>query len=187
MRQCFRLGIHPQSWKTARGILLKKADKPASLAKSYRVISLLNSMGKVVERVAADAIASYCEAAEVLHESQMGSCRRQSAVDAVTCLIQKVHEAWGQKQLAAALFMDVKAAFNHVASSKLTDCMLELDVNRDLVQWFQSFMAGRRLQLVVDEFKCEKKLVDTKVPQKSSVSLILFAIYLSEIHQQFGN
>ena len=57
-------------------------------------------------------------------------------MNAVTCLIQKIHEAWGQKQLTAALFMNVKTAFDHVASSKLTDCMLELDVNEDLVQWF---------------------------------------------------
>ena len=105
------MGIQSQFWKTARKILLKKADKLASLAKSYRVISLLNSMGKVVERVAADAIASHCEAAEVLHEGQMRSHRRWSAVDAVTCLIQKIHKTWGQKQLAAVLFMDVKAAF----------------------------------------------------------------------------
>src|SRR6266480_3145606 len=42
-------------------------------------------------------------------------------------------------------------------------------------------MADQRLQLVVDEFKCEKKLVNTKVSQKSPVLFILFAIYFSEI------
>jgi endonuclease/exonuclease/phosphatase family metal-dependent hydrolase len=28
VRQCFRLGLHPQAWKTAKGILLRKPNKP---------------------------------------------------------------------------------------------------------------------------------------------------------------
>ena len=79
--------------------------------------------------------------------------------------------------------MNVKTAFDHVASSKLTDCMLELGVDGDLVWWFQSFMAGRRLQLVVNGFHCEKKSVNTEMSQKSSVSFIFFMIYLSEIFE----
>ena len=97
------------------------------------MISLLNSMKKVMKRVAADVIASHCKTAGVLHESQIESCKRQSAVNAVACLIQKIHEVWDQKQLAAALFMNVKTVFDHVASSKLTDHMLKLDVNGDLM------------------------------------------------------
>jgi hypothetical protein len=61
-RQCFRLGIHPRAWKTSKGILLRKARKADySLVQSYRVISLLNCLGKVVEKIAAEAIAQYCE------------------------------------------------------------------------------------------------------------------------------
>jgi hypothetical protein len=35
-RQCFRLGIHPQAWKTAKGVLLRKLDKP-DLRSSRRI------------------------------------------------------------------------------------------------------------------------------------------------------
>ena len=46
-RQCFRLGVHPPVWKTARGILLRKQGKPDySEVKAYRVISLLNCLGR---------------------------------------------------------------------------------------------------------------------------------------------
>jgi hypothetical protein len=65
VRQCFRLGVHPQTWKTARGILLRKPNKTKeeySLVKAYRVISLINCLGKVVEKLAAEAIATHCEA-----------------------------------------------------------------------------------------------------------------------------
>ena len=68
--QCFQLGIHLQSWKTAQGILLKKPDKKSKkylLIRAYRVISLLNSLKKVVKKIAAEAIIKHCKAVRALH------------------------------------------------------------------------------------------------------------------------
>ena len=91
----FRLGLRPPVWKVAKGILLRKPNKPGYTAvKAYRVISLLNCLGKVVEKIAADAVARHCETTGVLHQGQMGSRKQQSAIDAVACLIQNTHEAW---------------------------------------------------------------------------------------------
>jgi len=57
-RGAIRTGYHPRAWKTARGIVIPKPGKPDySKARAYRVIALLNSLGKVVEKVAADIIA----------------------------------------------------------------------------------------------------------------------------------
>jgi hypothetical protein len=133
VRQCFRLGLHPQAWKTAKGILLRKPNKPDySVVKVYRVISLLNCIGKVVEKMAAKAISNYCEATGVLHPGQMGSRKQRSAIDAVACLVQEVHRAWGQKQLVGALFMDVKGAFDHVDVARLVKRMLDLGLDTNL-------------------------------------------------------
>ncbi|KYG39788.1 hypothetical protein M433DRAFT_9919 [Acidomyces richmondensis BFW] len=41
------IGIHPRAWKQAIGAILKKPGKPDySIPKAYRVISLLNCLGK---------------------------------------------------------------------------------------------------------------------------------------------
>lgn len=181
-RQCFRLGIHPGAWKIARGILLRKPNKPDySLVKAYRVISLLNCLGKVIEKVAAEAIATYCEAAGVLHPGQMGCRRRRSTADAVACLIQETQDAWALKQLVGALFMDVKGAFDHVAPAQLTRRMEELGLDGDLIRWTQSFLEDRRVQLVIDGFQCLEQPIQAGIPQGSPVSPILFVIYLSGV------
>jgi hypothetical protein len=102
--------------------MLCKPDKPDyTQIKAYQVISLLNCLGKVVEKVVADMIAAYYKAAEVLHTSQIGCQRHQSTLDTVSCLIQGVHNTWAQRQLAGALFIDVKRAFNHVAAARLIE------------------------------------------------------------------
>jgi hypothetical protein len=52
VRASIHLGAHPKTWKVAEGITIPKPGKDDyTKAKSYRVISLLNCLGKVVEKV----------------------------------------------------------------------------------------------------------------------------------------
>jgi hypothetical protein len=62
VRGCIRLGHHPQMWKTAKGIVIPKAGKSDySQVRSYRVIALLDVMGKLVERTAAHLLNDHLE------------------------------------------------------------------------------------------------------------------------------
>ena len=62
VQQAIRLGYHPKEWKKTQGILLEKGGKrDFGLVRSYQVISLLNCMGKAVEKVVANQLSDYCE------------------------------------------------------------------------------------------------------------------------------
>jgi len=182
IKQCARLGIHPPTWKAAKGVILRKPNKPDySSANAYRVITLLSCTGKIIEKLAADAIATHCEVNNTLHVGQMGSRKHRSAIDAVACLIQDVHQAWNHKQLAGALLLDVKGAFPFVNPETLLQRMDEMDIDADLLRWTQSFLTGRSIRLVLDGFLCPEQLTNSGLPQGSPVSPILFAIYLSGV------
>ena len=169
-------------WKVAKGILLRKPNKPDYTAvKAYRVINLLNCLGKVIEKIAADAIAHHCETMGVLHPGQMGSRKQRSAIDTVACLIQNTHEAWKLQQLVGALFLDVKGAFNHVNPSRLIAQLIEFNLDGDLIRWVQSFLTDRWVQLQIDNTLCPAHPINSGVPQGSPVSPILFIIYLSGV------
>lgn len=57
VKHAIRLGYHLQEWMRARGVLLEKGGKrDFTLVKFYRVISLLNCMGKVVEKVVGEQL-----------------------------------------------------------------------------------------------------------------------------------
>ena len=76
------------------------------------MISLLDVIGKLVERTAAHLIADHLERKRALHEGQYGCRKRRSCVDAVAVLMNCTQQAWAGKKVAGALFMDVKSAFN---------------------------------------------------------------------------
>ena len=88
VQQSIRLGYQPKRWEKAWGILLEKGGKRDwSLVNSYRVISLLNCLGKVVEKVVAGLLSQYCENFSKLHSGQMGARKQRCAIDAVASLV----------------------------------------------------------------------------------------------------
>ena len=132
---CIRTGYHPCTWKTAKGILLRKQGKPTyTAAKAYRIISLLSCLGKVVEKAIATWIASFCEKENVFHTGQFGCRRGRGTSDAVAQLVAKVEKAWAAKRTALALLLDVKGAFDRVDKTHLLKRMTQVGVASNIVR-----------------------------------------------------
>ena len=141
-------------------------------------------MGKVIEKVVAEQLSQYCESYSKLHPGQMGGRKERSAIDAVAILVHTVQKIWEEKKLAAALFMDVKGAFDHVSKVQLIARMIELGINGDLISWTSSFLTDRKVQLVIDGHENREREIETGIPQGSPVSPILFLIYISGVFDQ---
>lgn len=68
IQQAIRLGHYSEAWKKARGILLEKGGKrDFALVKSYRVISVFNYMGKLLEKGIAEQLSQFYEEFAKLH------------------------------------------------------------------------------------------------------------------------
>ena len=62
-------GYHPKCWKEAIGVILKKLNKKATIPKSYKVISLLNYLGKVIEKIIATRLSFLAELTNLLNSN----------------------------------------------------------------------------------------------------------------------
>jgi len=159
-------------------VVIPKPNKPDyGVAKAYRVITLLNCLGKVVEKVEANAIAEECERRRLLHDGQFGCRKRKSAIDSVGRLMKRVAEEWGRGN-TAVLLMDIKGAFPHVAKGNLIKRMEEMGFEADLVRWVESFMEERKVIMLMDGKEGDSMEVEMGVPQGSPVSPVLVVIYL---------
>ena len=143
IRAHIRLGIHPDRWKIPRGVTITKPGKDdCSLAKSYQRISLLNCLGKMVEKVAAMMVS-----------------------DAMGVTIAQAQEAWGRDYIIGALLMDVTAAFPSVARGCLLRKMRRAGLDECLEKWTDSFMHDRKVIMSVDGQDGELVSVTTGLPR----------------------
>ncbi|KAI0991286.1 hypothetical protein K3495_g16901, partial [Podosphaera aphanis] len=112
----FNLGYQPKCWRKAIGIILKKPGKPDySQPKAYRVISLLNCLGKALERMLAKRLGYLAETTNLLDPSQIGGRLKKSAVDACILLQANVEAEKMARRKTTTLFLDIKGAFDHVS------------------------------------------------------------------------
>ena len=85
--------------------------------KSYRIISLLNCLGKIAEKIIAARLAYLAETTDLLHFDQIGGRRKKSAIDIIITLIHNIQVAKQDKKVTSTLFINVKEAFNHISAN----------------------------------------------------------------------
>ena len=87
-------GYHPKQWREAIGVILRKENtekkQDYSKLKAYRVISLLNCLGKVAEKIIAIRLSYLAETTDLLFLEQIGGRRARSAIDAALALIYDI-------------------------------------------------------------------------------------------------
>ena len=114
----------------------------------------------------------------------MGGQKERLAINAVAILVYTIQKRWEEKKLAAALFMDMKKAFNYISKGQLIAPMVKLRIDRDLILWTRSFLIDRKVELVIDGHENSEREIETGISQDSSASPIFFLIYISGIFEK---
>jgi len=106
----------PQLWKKASIIPLRKAGKDDyTKTKSYRPISLLRTISKILESVLATRISYLVEEHRLLPRTHFGARKQRPSIDALTYLQEKIYRAWRKGTALSLVSFDVKGAYNNVA------------------------------------------------------------------------
>ena len=122
-------GFHPRCWREGIGIILKKPGKPDySVPKAYKIITLLNCMGKVAEKIMITRLSYLSQTTNLLDSDQTGGRKQRSAVDAVLSLTHDIQTAQNQGQVVSCLLLNVKGAFNHVSLQQLLSVIGKLQL-----------------------------------------------------------
>ncbi|KAF0724112.1 Uncharacterized protein FWK35_00024075 [Aphis craccivora] len=109
----------PQQWKSAKLVLLNKGgDKPVNSPSSFRSICLLNTPGKLLERLLLQRLENHLDKRGGIRRApnQFGFRKGISTETAVECVLSI--ERWAMavpgrdKELCALVTLDVKNAFN---------------------------------------------------------------------------
>jgi hypothetical protein len=110
----------PDQWRSARIIPLKKPDKADyRIAKAWRPVSLLSTLGKILEAVVADRISYAVEQFGLLPTNHFGARKRRSAEQALLLFQEQVYKAWRSRKVVSLVSFDVKGAYNGVFKDRL--------------------------------------------------------------------
>ena len=109
---CMTTSTIPSTWKTAKVIAILKPKKPTDEPKSYRPISLLSHISKLLERLLLARIVDTVK--EKLPTTQAGFRKYKSTIDQGVRLLNDIETAFQRKQTFGAVLVDLTAAFDTV-------------------------------------------------------------------------
>jgi hypothetical protein len=165
-------------WKEEIEAILKKSNKSNyTVSKIYRIITLLNCLKKIFEKIIVSRLLYFEQTSDLLDFNQMRKRKNLLAIDAVMNLTHDVELSLKEKKNTTCVFLNIKKAHDYVSIKQLLNVMKKLHLLHQTFKWIEEFMNNRLIELTFDEKKQDKKQIRIEISQESSISSILFLIY----------
>jgi len=180
MRRSLELGYVPERFRESIGVVMRKPKKPDySLPGSYRVINLLDVVGKGLERVVVKLLGRW--GGEGMGEEQWGVREGRSSMEAVGKLMMGWERGGG---LGLLLCMDVKGGYENVRVRKMEERLRGLGVEEYLRKWVSSFLRDRRARVRVGKRLGDWVKLKGGTIQGSPLSPMLFMFLLGGVLEE---
>jgi len=180
IRQCLANGYHPLQWWRAITIALKKPNKPDyTQPRAYCLITLLECIGKLLEKVVAHRLTYLTGQYNLISGSQFGDRANFSTSDAILIFVYDIHNSWNHSLATSTLTFDIKGYFDFVNREHLLNEMKKHYISLELVKWIANFLSDQEVAICLNSTQWEMKLVKNGILQGSPISSILISFYLA--------
>jgi len=176
-------GYIPKMWKKANIILLLKPKKDKQHPSSYRPISLLSCLGKLMEKIMKQRLLLELERRNILPQHQAGFRPGKSTIYNIVRL-----ERFAQGQLrrvprrrhSAVILFDIKAAFDSVWHDGLIYKLNDLRLPQYIINYIISFLQNRNAAIEIENILSRSFNLMSGTPQGSPLSPLLYIIYTAD-------
>jgi len=149
-------------------VMIPKLGKDHSKAKGWRPIVLLNTVGKLADKVVAGMLG---KRRELFHERAFAGRKGRGAIDSVMLMDELRRKTGGE-----VYGRDIKSAFNSLDREVVRQVLAG---HEDICEYVDHFLRPRNFKVKVDGRKIGEGTMVGGTPQGSPLSPALFTVYMS--------
>jgi hypothetical protein len=170
----------PQIWKNAITIPIPKPDKDPTKSSSYRPISLLSPIAKLIERLLLPTLKDFLPSPAHQH----GFKPLHSTTTALQNISHPIAAGFNHPRpplRTIVTSLDLTKAFDTVNLTMLKTKILISSLPSTITKFLCNYLSGRKQQVLFQHSLSPHRNIHSGVPQGSVISPILFNFYMHDI------
>src|SRR6185369_2918659 len=177
---CIDAGHWPSHFKDSVSVVIPKPGKPSyDTPKSFRPIVLLNTVGKLVEKMLAARLQFEGLKYGAIESQQFGGITQRSTEDAGSYLVHLVRSGWASNLQTSVLAFDLANFFPSLNHEILAKVLQISGYSPTITNFFRSYLVGRRTKFSWEGEVSPSFAAEAGVGQGSALSPILAVLYLA--------
>jgi retron-type reverse transcriptase len=171
----------PKCWKLAKIKVLRKNDVDLDNPGSYRPISLLVTISRILEKIINIRLTDWAESYNLLHPNQSGFRKNHSCQDNIFKLVETCKVGLQKGLKCAKMDYDIEKAFDKTPHKGIHMALKRNGCPSYIGEWLVSFLSVRKFVVEIDGVMSDEKNILAGVPQGSPLSPLLFALFINDI------
>lgn len=175
MNEIYFTGSFPKEWEEFLIFFIPKKDSD-----KLRPISLAQTTLKILEKMLYYRLYWWIEFKKVLPKSQFGFRRNSSCSDNLAILSANVKYNSLRNKDTAAVFLDIKGAYDNVLCDVLMNKLISINISRSAIRFIYNVIHKRVVTVRYNDIECVRTCYKG-LPQGSVLSPLLYSIYVADL------
>ena len=182
-------GIYPEIFKLTKIIPVEKMGKDPLSPSSFRPVSNLSVIGKLIECAAMNQVEGHISEHHLMNKDQHGGRSKHSTMTCLGEIMEDAKMAMEDKKMVALTAVDLSAAYDLCDHPILElKCKKLLNLDQGMSNWLNSFLKNRAQQVELCGERSNILQTGTQgVVQGGPSSGLLFNIYINTMPAQVNN
>ena len=184
---CLNISHYPTKWKVAKITVLKKPNKETyKTPKSFRAISVLDTLGKILEKILYERLNWLSKENSWFKGNQHGFREGKGTESAMHSLSQVIENNFSKKEYTTVLFLDISGAFDCAWPSAILAALAKRKCPTYLLRFIKSLFENRTARLSHGQYTFLYHVL-IECPQGGILSPFLWTILAEEIIKSYFN